>query len=185
MKNNRLIIPLFLCLFAVQISVPLYMIVSRERTLSSGRLYKFLTAPVDPYDAFRGKYVALRFQQESVPAPNNTKFDPGQKVYVSISEGENGFTKIIDVSKERPKEGDYIKAKVRYTSGKDVYLDLPFDRYYMNEEEAPLAETAYREHSRTNKQDAYVLVRVRNGSSVIEKLYIDGKPISEFLKDYK
>ena len=69
MKNNKYIIGLFLCLFAVQIAVPVYMIVNREKTLVLGKQFKFHTVPVDPYDAFRGRYVALAVQQDSAPVP--------------------------------------------------------------------------------------------------------------------
>lgn len=45
------------------------------------------------------------------------------------------------------------------------------------------AEAAYREHSqRRSQQDAYAAVRVQNGQAVIEELYVDDRPIREFLK---
>lgn len=53
----------------------------------------------------------------------------------------------------------------------------------MEESQAPEAEQAYREHSRRETRDAYVTVRVLYGMAVIEELYVDGKPIREFLKE--
>lgn len=179
MKNNKYIIGLFLCLFAVQIAVPVYMIVNKEKTLVLGKQFKFRTVPVDPYDAFRGRYVALAVQQDSAPVPGDIKLVSGQNVYACIEEDKDGFAKIIGVSKGRPKEGNYFRARVRYADGNKVRLDLPFTRYYMDEKKAPAAEDAYRKHSQKDKQDAYITVRVRNGCAVIEELYINEKPISE------
>ena len=53
---------------------------------------------------------------------------------------------------------------------------------FLEESAAPKAEAAYREHSRAGNQDAYVTVRVRNGFSALEELYVAGKPIHDFLR---
>ncbi len=66
-------------------------------------------------------------------------------------------------------------------SGGEVRLRLPFDRFYMNEEDASAAETAYRRHSNRKKRDAYVAVRVLNGFAILEDLLVGGVPINEFL----
>ena len=61
-------------------------------------------------------------------------------------------------------------------------LELPFERFYMEEELAPEAERVVRERSRGGQRDAYIAVRVRSGSAVIEDLFVGGKPIREFLQ---
>jgi len=63
-----------------------------------------------------------------------------------------------------------------------VYVQFPFDRYYMDEHAAPAAEAAYREHSRGEVRDVYVTVRVKDGNAVVEELFIAGMPIREFLR---
>jgi uncharacterized membrane-anchored protein len=183
MKINKYFISLFLCLFALQIAVPVYMIIHRENVLRYGKQYKFRTAPVDPYDAFRGKYVALKMQEDTAPVLDNSQFLHGQKLYALIEEDRDGFSKITGVLKNRPLRGDYIKARYGYNDGSKIYLNLPFDRFYMDEKDAPLAESAYRTYSRSDKQDAYILVRIKDGSAVIEDLFINNKPILQFLKD--
>lgn len=62
--NRNLLLALLVVLAAAQLAVPASMIVQRETVLTQGRVYKFKTAPVDPVDAFRGRYVALRFEEE-------------------------------------------------------------------------------------------------------------------------
>ena len=55
--KSKLIIGLFLGVSFIQIITPLSMIIKRESVLKNGGQFKFKTAPVDPYDAFRGRYV--------------------------------------------------------------------------------------------------------------------------------
>ena len=64
-------------------------------------------------------------------------------------------------------------------------LEVPLDRYYMEETAAPRAERLYREHNRQGEQDAYVVVRVKNGFPVIESLYVGGEKIEDALKRLK
>jgi len=183
MKRKWQILGLFSCLALVQLAVPVSMIAIREITLHSGRQFKFRTAPLDPYDAFRGRYVALTFDEEEVPIPEEVELRPNQKVCAHIEEDDKGFARIRKVSVGRPKGGDSIRARVRWVGGKGVRVSLPFDRYYMGEKVAPAAEEAYLAHTRRGSQDAYVTVRVRSGFAMLEQLYVGGKPIEEFLRE--
>jgi len=181
--NKKIIIGLFSCLVLIQIVTPLSMIGKREAVLKNGKQFKFKTAPVDPFDAFRGRYVALRIESDSVPNPGNTKFDHGQKVYAHITKDRQGFATFSTVTTKRPYVADYLITTVRYAYSKDkVFLDMPFDRYYMEEEAAPAAERAYRQHSRRKPKDAYITVRIKSGFAVLEELYVGGKPILEFIQ---
>jgi uncharacterized membrane-anchored protein len=161
------------------------MIISREATLKNGKEFRFKTAPVDPYDAFRGKYVALNIDGSSgVPLEKGVKVRRGRKVYALIEEDEEGFTKIIKAVLDKPDNGDYIKAKILYQNAglNSAALKMPFDRYYMNEKNAPEAERAYVKNSRRERQNAYVIVSVRSGHTVLKELYIADKPVLEFIK---
>ena len=179
--NKSTILYSFIAVAVLQLAVPMSMISKREATLKRGDQYKFKTAPVDPYDAFRGRYVALRMEQDHVPVPDGSSIKRGQYVYVLLEEDSDGFATLKSATVERP-DGAYIKAAVRYRYGNKLHLNLPFDRYYMNEKEAPAAETAYREHSNRKQQDAYITVRVKSGFAVLEHLYLGGVIMEEYLK---
>ena len=58
--NRRLMLMIALIGLAAQFGVMGHMIIRRELTLRRGRVCRFLTAPVDPYDAFRGRYFVNR-----------------------------------------------------------------------------------------------------------------------------
>jgi uncharacterized membrane-anchored protein len=63
-----------------------------------------------------------------------------------------------------------------------VRLQLPFDRYYAEEQLAPEIEQAYRANSRRGEQKAFIAVRVRKGRGVLEELYIEDLPVAEYLR---
>lgn len=183
--KKGLIIGLFSCVALMQIITPLSMIIRRESVLKNGQQFKFKTAPVDPYDAFRGRYVALRIEEDKVPSPEGVSLRSDQRVYAYITVDEQGFAKFSTVATSRPKDVPYIEARVECIYKNNVHLDLPLDRYYMEEKAAPVAEKIYREHTRRDKQDAYVLVRLKDGFAVIEELYVGGKRIEEAVRSNK
>jgi hypothetical protein len=176
----RILFGIFAVVALAQLSVPASMLWHRQRALSEGRAFKFKTAPVDPYDAFRGRYVALRFEEEQAPWKDKQPATNGQTVYALIEEKTNGFVHVTGATAIRPGDGDYVIAHVTWGEGNSVvHLSFPFDRFYMEESLAPNAEKAFGEHNRRTQQDAYAVVRVLDGLGVIENLYVGGKPIAE------
>ena len=189
--KGRVILAVFIAVAIAQVIVPVGMIARRETTLRLGRTYKFRTAPVDPYDAFRGRYVWLGYEQnrarwsgESVPGSSRT-------AYALVEEGRDGFAVINQVMPQPPKSGDYVKVGRVYRDWQTnsvVHFTLPFDRYYMEETKAPKAEHAYREHLNRRGQtndNTYAVVRIKSGEAVLENVYVDGKPIAEFIREAK
>ncbi len=189
MNKKKLTLILFAFLAIIQVATPLSMIVRRELTLKHGRAFRFRIAPVDPYDAFRGRYLMLRLEQNLVPAPDNIKLSRHQKVYAIIKEDADGFAKFDHVELQSPDEGDYIEARVLYTNIQEnnaVVLKMPFDRYYINEKLAPEAEIAYQNATRRgSKEKAFITVYVKSGFAVVDELYIGDKPIIEFIKSQR
>ena len=181
MKWSIPILPACLALFLLQLAVPAWMIGNREATLQLGKAFKFETAPVDPADAFRGRYVALDVRERTAeavcPGPSSK---PGETIYVTLQIKPDGYAKLGSISREKPAGGDYIRAKSGYDQRA---VTLPLDRFYMNESLAPKAEQAYRQNSRASNRNACILVRVRGGDAVIEDLLLDGKPVREYLRE--
>jgi uncharacterized membrane-anchored protein len=186
----RWILAVFAVVAAVQLAVPVAIIAKREATLRHGRAYKFRTRPIDPYDAFRGRYVWLGFEQDHAPWRGEAAAVGGSKAYASIQEGRDGFAVVREVSAQPSASGDYVEVRVGYpgwgTNAGSVYFTLPFDRYYMEETKAPAAERTYWRHQNTRgqtNQNTYAVVRIRHGDSVLENLYVGGKPIAEALQE--
>lgn len=180
---SRWVVPGLAALALVQLAVPASMILRREATLRTGVALRFRTAPVDPYDAFRGKFVALGIDPADAAVAGGGEVAGGQRLYAVIATDTNGFASVARLERRRPAAGDYVAVRALYggASGR-LRLQWPFDRYYMAEEDAPRAEAAYRAHSRRGAQDAFVTVRVRRGFAVLENLHVGGVPIAEYLR---
>lgn len=178
---------LFVCFGLMVIAqwfMPVQMIFGKEKIIRQGKEFRFLTRPYDPYDAFRGKYIDLAFEQTSIRVKDFTA-DYGENVYAIIGKDSSGFAILTDVTREIPTATtDFIKVKVSYAypdsngvSAVNIYY--PFDRFYMEESKASFADAAYLEASRDTSMVTYAIVHVLNGDAVIRDVYIDGVPIAE------
>ena len=130
---RKFALPVFACVALLQLAAPLSMISRREMTLRNGRQYRFKTAPVDPYDAFRGRYVALGMRRAGVRVEDTTRFARGQRVFVLLGRDDGGFAVLDGIAQRRPRDRDYLSTRIRALSRTEVSVALPFDRYYMNE----------------------------------------------------
>ena len=175
MKHWRLIV--FFLVALAQLAVPASLIFKREQTLRRGTVWKLRTAPVDPVDAFRGRYVALQFEIETETIMPPANASSGQTVFVTFRQSADGIADIDQVSTTRPARDDYIEAKLAGNK-----IALPFDKYWVTERDAPAAEAAYRDLSRRDKRSAFVTVRVFRGDSALEQLYLDGQPLGDYLR---
>ena len=171
-----------------QLAVPLSMILGHERTLREGTVWRFRTAPVDPADAFRGRYVALGFEVRGAPVAPGERIERGEHAYVGLSRDPEGFAVLGPVRATRPASGDYVKLRVQWieygAEGKpaNAQLEIPFDRLYLEESVAPLAEEAYRESQRATgdaRRPAWAVVRVREGHAALEDVMVEGRSLRE------
>ena len=176
---------LLLLAVVVQWTLPAALAWRAEQTLRSGQRYYLRTAPVDPLDAFRGRYVALSFADASAALPAGLTLSYGERVYVPIYTSADRYAAFGTVSRAPPARGDYIAAQVAGFPGDGrVGLRLPFDRYYLEERAAPQAERLYRQANGAGTQhEAYVSIRVRDGHAVLEELFIDNVPLRQRLRE--
>ena len=184
MKTIHIFI-LFIAVAFIQLFVPAQMIFNQENILKSGTAYKFKTQPIDPTDPFRGKYITLRYEINSFPTKDSVWLR-NEDVYVYLKTDSLGFAKIDQVSKTLLEtKSEYIIASVNvYDNYQDVLrIDLPFDRFYMKETKAKDAEIAYRKAQRDSlPNNTYALVFVKNGESVLENVFINDIPISDYVE---
>ncbi|MDP8236901.1 MAG: GDYXXLXY domain-containing protein [Candidatus Erginobacter occultus] len=174
----------FAALAILQIGVCAARIIKWEDILRTGTQIRLRTTPVDPYDAFRGRYIALDFEEETVPAELGPDLQWGDEVYAVFREDEAGFARIDELRKDQPAEGNYLRIKVSYRNRDkgQIRLKFPFRRFYLKEDLAPAAEKAYLTGSREEKRTASVTVRLKNGYGVLEDLMIEDQPIAEFIR---
>jgi uncharacterized membrane-anchored protein len=185
MNSKKIIILAFILVALVQIYVPAKVILDRAIVLSSGKEFKFKTAPIDPTDPFRGKYITLNFNENMIEIQNKENWVRGETVFVLLVTDNIGFAKIKSVSKAKPLDSqDFLKATVNYVThdGSKVSIEYPFDRFYMEESKAYHAELTYRRALPDTSQVAYALVNIKNGESVLKDVMINGVSIREIVK---
>lgn len=182
-KSFRL--ALFIVLAVIQLSVAAGAIIRSEIALRSGEVYRFKLQPVDPVDAFRGRYVALRLAESNAPIAETLPYLHNKRIFVPLNIDDEGFATFGPAVFSRPDAGDYLRLRcgIEHTdeSGQRlVSLAIPFQRYYMPEE---LAKDVDRTLWRRGQRPAWVAVRVRAGTAVVEDLYVDGRTVREWLAD--
>lgn len=178
---KRLSILIFAIVALAQLSVPASMIWKREQTLRNGRVWKFRTVVVDPNDPFRGRYVVLDFAAETYDVAESAGVTQNEPCYVTLVEDADGFGRVERIALE-PLTGDNVLrvSGAWYRYGGKQQVKFPFDRLWLDENLAPAAEKAYIESSQ--KGAAYATVRIRNGDAIVENLFIEGRPLREYLQ---
>lgn len=183
MVSKKVLLSLFIVVALIQLYVPANMILEREDILQTGREYKFKSAPIDPNDPFRGKYITLNFEATDIPIEVDSIWQYKQEVFVTLAEDSAGFAYPKTVSTEIPtNEPYYIKVEVDGAYGNTLYINYPFYRFYMDEYKAPEAEITYRQSQRDTTNIAYAVVAVKAGEAVLKDVYIDDVPIREVLE---
>ncbi|MDF2594120.1 MAG: hypothetical protein K0R69_461 [Clostridia bacterium] len=166
-KNKRFL--LLIVIFLIQFFTIVSLSLSYEAAARQGNAYKFKIEGYDPIDPLRGRYLDYMIDTETI---EDTLGDYTGKCYITLAKDQEGYAYLDKVYKEKPKGVDYITAN-KY--GLDYY-ETPFTKYYINEDIALKAE----EMIRNNREDSYVLVKIKNGKSIVEGLYVKDKLIDKY-----
>ena len=186
MRKNRFLLTLMAVVFLAQWAVPAAMIARREIALRRGEVFLFRTAPIDPYDPFRGRYVTLNFRSTGVSPENAPEgLETGRRVYATVSRDDDGFAVFQKLSLTPPAHDSYLRTRVRRITPSQITIDIPFDRFYMEETAAPEAERAWLRHAGRGELESWARVRLYAGTAVTEDLVIGGTPVLEFIEKEK
>lgn len=183
MKKTYIYILFGIMVFA-QIIASAQVVYNYEQTIVSGTVYKFKTAPVDPNDPFRGKYIDLNFDINHFETDDND-WNRDEKAFLYISKDAEGFATLETLSKTKITNSpfDYVEVKIRsYYSGA-VHFELPFNTYYMEETKAYDAELLYRKNNRLEMyQNVYAFVHIQNDIHVLTDVIINGISMKDAVK---
>ena len=80
MNRKTILWVAFIVVALVQLYVPAQMIWESEGVIAAGTAYKFNTAPVDPKDPFRGKYITLNYSDNSIKIENADDWQNGEPI---------------------------------------------------------------------------------------------------------
>ncbi|MEM7370993.1 MAG: GDYXXLXY domain-containing protein [Bacteroidota bacterium] len=184
MRNQSTIrIIFFVLAMATYLAVPAYMILEYEWRLDQGETYRFRTRPKDPFNPFTGRSMVLGFDQRRLSKHEDSEdLWKGESIYILIDVDEEGFAYFSDYTKTIPEDRAYMKSELIHISKNHIKFDIPFDRYYLNEAMAPKAESLYRKMSREDRDAVYVEVKILEGETILQDLYIEHTPIIEFME---
>jgi uncharacterized membrane-anchored protein len=188
MIPGKLAITGFIILCAIQLYIAGGMIIANETLLVEGKIIKLRTAPLDPNDPFRGKYIILNLLDNLVEVSEAGDWTYGDVAYVTFREDAQGFALTDQLSKSEPAgTQDYLKVKVTgiidRPEEQKVYIAFPFDRFYMEEKKAPEAERIYREALSDTSKVTYAQVHLKNGSGVLSDVFIGDRSLVQLIKD--
>lgn len=183
MKNITSLLFVAMCL--AQWVVPGKMIYDSEHVISEGKQYKFKTQPVDPSDPFRGKYITLNFEANTITLSDSADWQRGEEVFVTFTADSLGFAKAEAISRDEPASGYYLRTTVNYTAYRPfkVFFTLPFDRFYLEESKASQAEQLYWKAQRDSAQVAYGVVSLGSGTAVLRDVMINDKSIVDVINE--
>lgn len=178
----------------ISLSIPASIILKNNAILQTGEVAKFKLQPIDPRDPFRGRYVQLSFEENVAPiVGDSVDFDSYPRGFLSFDLDEDGFVVAKALHRGPPEGEHYVAVEFIHKSwvnesDNEYRYQFPFDRYYLNEKDAPRAERIARQSIRRNiaeegdaGEESYLVVRILNGEVAIEALYIGGKTVEERL----
>ena len=178
---------LFSAVMLIYFCFPFSLIFNQEKILSQGELFQFRSIPVDPYDAFRGRYVALSSTISGAWEPDSMLIR-GETAYVTFKKDSLGYAIVKEVLTSPPNHPSYLNLRISRINGNRISFNPPenMQRYYMNEKLAPKAEKVYRQLNRSSnvnrKANAHLDVKIWKGSCLIEELYLNDLPVTEYLE---
>ncbi len=187
MKNKSIVIPGFVLLAFIQLAVPAKMISDQEDLLQTGKEYRFKTAPIDPTDPFRGKYLQLSFVADQIEVANPGIWHYNEKVFASLKTDKNGFAVIKGIANYPPDNGiDYFETRISNSSNNGpIAIYFPFDKLYVEESVAKDAEDIYRQVNTTDMKEGYAIVKIKDGKTALQDVEVEGKSIVEWAKDFQ
>ncbi|HRE74666.1 MAG TPA: GDYXXLXY domain-containing protein [Flavobacteriales bacterium] len=173
---------ILLIVLGLLLAVPIGMVIRNEMLLADeGSIYKFTLQPIDPSDPVRGKYIILRYNT-MIELDEPIQLQNGEPIYVEVKKDENGWAYFSNVSTTPPDHSAYFKTTVNYGYERTVNINVPFDKYFLNENLAPLAESSYAELTR-HGEEFYAEVSITNGEALLRGVYYMNRPLIDHLRE--
>ncbi|MFZ5815187.1 MAG: GDYXXLXY domain-containing protein [Bacillota bacterium] len=166
---------------ALQILILLLIIALHSFTLLTGRPVLLKTAPIDPWDPFRGEYVRLTYEisrLETTLPMTGWPYESGQRVWVTLRRGDP-FWSAVAVSDRRPGTGPdevAVRGRILWTElpgeGRPGHINLRYgiEQFYVPEGQGRELEGKVVEMTIEAMVDS-------TGRAALRTVYLEGKPI--------
>jgi hypothetical protein len=167
--------------------LPLAGIWQHERVVARGTTVRIECAAPDPYDPLRGRYLAVRPVEGRVPKPQGMADRAAVPVWATLVAGKDGLSRIESLSLEPVSGPTVIRLVAKWPhwngspSPETVFVEWPFDRFYLNERLAPDADKLVAERFREGEKPV-AEIRLLDGRAVLTDVLIDGVSIRDVVK---
>ncbi len=130
----------FLIIMIFWILIVGLVIAFNENILRNGEEVYLKSTPVDPIDLFRGDYMNLRYEISgmdpdivSIPEDLLTDEAIGKDIYLRLHVDDKGVASPIAVLKNPPKQGLFIKGKIKSVDPYNLGVDYGIESYFIPE----------------------------------------------------
>lgn len=205
MKTRPLLL-LFIALCVVQLATPSWLAMRYEDVLRNGETYRVRIEPVDPADAFRGRFVAMALLLPLETPPTEPAKETGREGWVVLASGPDGFAQAASFSWERPAtaSGPVVRARLVHDWRRDgenrqapefyapadpaaskprYAARLLVERYYLDEGIAPRADQVVGRAPQVPERprESVAVLRVKDATVAIAAVEVNGEPLERFL----
>lgn len=158
----------------IQLGLIALPLMDRLQVQTEGREVTMELIPVDPRDLLRGEYVILNLAaatlSRDVPGAE-AKWRNGQKIFVSLETGSDGFARPVKVSATREEAGELaLRGTVQPNWNDDLRVRYGLDAFFLPEGAGKVIERLPRERVKL------VIALHEDGRSMPLRLLVDGKP---------
>lgn len=192
-KPNILRLVFFLAAFAGAVYYPVREVLAFERPKVKPVEMRFRVGAYDPYDPMRGHYLKLRVQQrvflsrEECRKAKSLHRDSRRKLFAVLEPGKGGLATVTAVCAAPPAGKAFVRTEYVWFNDRAekpcCSVDLPFNRYFINEKLAADAEGLLRNITRDKKHSAVLVVNIyADGRYAVKDLLVDGKPLMTYLR---
>lgn len=185
-KINKRWLLFAIAVFA-QFATIFYWAIRSEETIAKGTPLKFRLRGFDPHDPFRGEYLRIQFQDNSMKVSKEEYEFMKAYEYLVFDVDYNGYATPAYLSEIPAELSLKVKTNAYNFTSKDsidstrIWIDYPFDRIWMNQEEAPIAEKLINK-ALQDEGDIYAIVSVKDGDGILTDVEINGFSIKELVK---
>lgn len=184
---------LILILAAAMTAFLAFMVISHEHARNSGTEVILNMEPVDPRSLFRGHYVRIRTDLQTIDfadVKGETGFEKGDRIFVIITGNDENGWEASSLSTSRPNTGTFLQGrvqrirykyeKVKSENGttqreklpKGVTVRYAVESYFASQAEAKALENKMRDRDHKMR---LILAVDKHGKAVIRGLEIDDK----------
>lgn len=137
-----------------------------------GKEIKLEASGIDPRDVFLGNYISLRYDFNVIKSDD--KYKENEILYLRLKE-ENGIYKKDEIQRKKPKNGVFIKGRVkssRKIKSEKVYrtfIEFGIEKYFSTKENAEKLQEQLLENNAT------ITLKILNSNARIVKFEVNLK----------